>query len=355
LCCCCGCRVWTAACHRPECCCGVNFNCKLLFCWTLCHPTAFACVNLLLIPIIVSLYFYAGLLVCFLAYGLLVAVLVVIVYFLEKGCRSLIEKLSCGRCFALDIPSSWYLRTLLPLPQTYVRAATSGSEMANRRMKEQVFDDMNGGGQPSRFNPDMDAGDEGFEEEIMGTPCPALMMAAVPQPVFIAVVPLGLIFVVACSCFLWEDYLTRVVAWKNGDMAWFMADHRMGPGYKAWSWWFQVFVELLAGLTDAWKHMFQVWFYFLTSTFTLNKAFFDDVVSFFEHGANPSNLFRADFQKFRQGVLFWRFILAAVFTMIRTTALINLPRSAIQDSERGTQDPYEEAEAFDMDPYDAYS
>jgi len=168
-------------------------------------------------------------------------------------------------------------------------------------------------------------------------------------------VPLGLVAVIAVSCFLWEDYLTRIVVWKNGDMDWYTADHRMGPGYKAWQWWWQVFVELMLGLTDAWRAMFAVWWDFVKNTATFQKSYFDGVTSFLIHGSNPINLFRGSFQMFREGVLFWRFILAAIFVMIRTTALINLPRSAIKDSERSTAvDPYDEVEALDMDPFDPY-
>jgi len=305
---------------------------------------------------VIGLYFYAGLFLCLAAYGVIVGFGVCLIYFLEWGCRSLIEILSCGRCFALDIPKSWYLKTLLPWPGNFVGNAMEGSEMTRQRIKEQLFDDMNGGDQPSRFNPDMDAGDEGFESDVMGTPCPGVMMAAAPSPLLIATIPIGLIAVVAASCFLWEDYLTRIVVWKNGDMTWYMADHRMGPGHKAWSWWFQVFVELLKGLTDAWRFMFEVWWDFVKNVFSFNKSYFDHVLNFFVHGVNVANLFRSNFPLFRQGVLFWRFILAAVFTMIRTTALINLPRSAIRENERGAyaQDPYDEAEALDLDPYDPY-
>merc|ERR1712232_1106851 len=113
---------------------------------------------------------------------------------------------------------------------------------------------------------------------IIGTPCPALMLTAVPYPILIGTVPLVLIATVAMSCFLWEDYLTRIVVWKNGDMDWFMADHRMGPGYKAWSWWWQVFLQLFWGLTDAWKAMFVVWWDVVKNSVTLNKSYFDGVV-----------------------------------------------------------------------------
>merc|ERR1712086_763454 len=104
-------------------------------------------------------------------------------------------------------------------------------------------------------------------------------------------------------------------------------------GYRAWTWWFQVFKELLAGLTDAWKHMLMVWWQFVSNSLTMDKSYYDHVTNFFEHGVNPANLFGGDFQKFRMGVMFWRFILAAVFTVIRTTALINLPANAIRPNE----------------------
>lgn len=318
----------------------------------MCHPTAQCCVAVIIIPVVVGLYFFLGLVASMLAYGVVLAVVVAIIFCFEWLTRWAVEMLSCGRCFSLDIPRSWYLKTLIPGLGNYVGNAGRDD---GARIKAQLFDDMSGAEQGGRFDPDMDPGEEGFESDVMGTPCPAVSLAVAPYPVLICAVPIVLVAVVFASCFMWEDYLTRVVVWKNGDMDWYMADHRMGPGTKAWSWWFQVFTELLSGLTDAWKHVFQMWWVFLKNTVTVNKGFADDVVSFFEHGVNPANLFRSNFQKFREGVLFWRFVLAAVFSMIRTTALINLPRSAIRDDERSFRtEPYSEEEGLEMDPFDPY-
>jgi len=243
----------------------------------------------------------------------------------------------------------------MPWPGHYAGHAANASEFQHNKIKEQLFDEMHGGQPHSRFDPDMDAGDEGFEADVIGTPCPAIMMAAAPQPMLIIIVPIGLIAFVSASCFLWEDYLTRVVAWKNGDMSWYMADHRMGPGSKAWSWWFQVFMELLYGLTEAWGALFSALGFFLKSSFSGEKKWGDEVTSFMVHGSNPINLFRDNFPKFRMAVLFWRFVLAAIFTIVRTTALINLPKTAIKPDERSEElDAYDEVEAMDVDPHDPY-
>jgi hypothetical protein len=216
-------------------------------------------------------------------------------------------------------------------------------------MRQEIFDDLNGGESSSPFDPDMDASADGFEADVMGTPCPKFTMTTAPQYSLIFTTPLILFMTITFTCFLWEDYLTRVIAWKNVDMTWYMDDSRMGPGQKAWQWWYQVFWEWAGGLTDAFKHMFEMWWENLKGSVSMDKAYGDAVTSFFEHGVNPANLFRTDFIKFRQGVLFWRFILAAVFTMIRTIALINLPRNAIKSGEQYYGDPYDEAEAQDFD------
>jgi len=359
LCCCCGCRLFGALHNRPDTLCGMcgpNFNCSMCCCWGLCHPSAFCCVNMVLIPIVVTLYFYAGLIACLAAYGVILLVIIGIIFLAELCCRFSIKIVSCGRCLPLDIPKSWYFRTLLPLPGHYPGHAISASHLQQRRMKEQLYDEMAGGGEHARFDPDMAADDEGFEGEIIGTPCPALMMAVSPSPLLIIIVPIGLIAIISCSCFLWEDYLTRVVAWKNADMAWYMSDSAMGPGYRAWPWWIQVFMELIYGLTDAWVGLFEAWWFFVSNIFTMKKQFGDAVTSFFMHGSNPLNLFRQSFDKFVMAALFWRFILAAVFTIIRTTALINLPMSAIKPDEEyhSSKDAYDEVEAMDVDAYDPY-
>lgn len=352
---CCGCRVLHAAMNTPLCCCGKAFNAGMCMCWSLCHPTAFCCIVGFLMPFGLGLYWMGGLFATLAAFGVLIAIVVCLIGGLEMCCRSVIEILSCGRCFALDIPKSWYFRALIPMPGNLAGSADASSE--RRRIKEQLFDDMSGGGEGGRFDPNMDAGDEGFEAEIMGTPCPHVMMTTAPYPILMIVIPIGLLVFVIMGCFMWQDYIAFILAWKNADMTWYTSDSRMGPGWKMWQFWWQMFTELINGLTDAWTALFKDEWEFVYATATFNKTYYDGVTGFLEHGVNPANLFRADFPRFRQGVLFWRFVLAAVFTMIRTTALINLPRSAIHPDDRYYEsgDPYDETEALDMDPYDPYS
>merc|ERR1719491_1931256 len=207
---------------------------------------------------------------------------------------------------------------------------------------------MNAEGNTRAFDPNMGADEDGFEDDVMGTPCPAITMASFPYPVLITLVPIVLLVTVASTCFIWEDYLTRVLAWSANGMQWYMEDDRMGPGYKAWQYWFQVSMELLAGLTSAWAAIFGAWWNFIVATFTLNKPYYQHVTNFFAHGVNPINLFQTEeFPKFRMGVIFWRFVLATVFTCIRTIALINLPAAAIPDND---YDPYDDIENADMDP-----
>lgn len=352
-CCCCGCLTWKACFNRPECMCGPNFSCGMCLCWTFCHPTAFWCVNCCAV-IVLGLYFGVGLALALLAFGCLFLIPGLILFGCEQCTRYCCEVVSSGRCRRLRIPWQWYARTLIPWPQHYAGHASKGGARQQQKLKDDIFSSMNadgasGGERP--FDPDMGAGEPGFEEDVMGTPFPAFTMLAFPYPIMITVVPIGLLVIVACTCFIWEDYLARVKAWSENGMKWYMDDGRMGPGWKAWLWWFQVFVEMLGGLTDAWIAIFQAWWGFIYNTFTFNKSYYKHVTNFFAHGVNPINLFQVEsFPKFRMGVIFWRFILTTAFTCIRTTALINLPASAIPGNAR---DPYDDiAGVEEADPFD---
>jgi hypothetical protein len=264
-----------------------------------------------------------------LAFGLVLSLFFCVLYLCAHLCRVCISLGSFGRCLLLPIPSYWdnYASALTPRPSTFCVNSFGHDEHFE---KQRVMAEMYGEAVPDYAEWDID--EPGFEARTMGTPCPPVLMMAFPMLVLIVIIPIVLVSAVAGYSFVYQDILIQTLSWAESDMSWYITDDRMGPGTKMWSWCWQVFVELFMGMTDAFSEIFQAWWYSVKSAVTFDSTFYNQVASFLEHGINPANLFQTEiFYKFRQGVMFWRFLLAFVFAAARSIALINMPFGRFMD------------------------
>jgi len=363
-CCCCGCLSWKAACNRPTCLCGPHHNCGVCMSWIFCHGPAYFCCYGCWIPIVLTLYFVLGMFGSLLVYSLLFCFFACTCWGLAHLCKLCISLASFGRCFILPTPSfvSEYSQALTPRPSTFCANSFGHDEHFE---KQKVMAELYGENHDDTAEWDID--EPGYESRVMGTPCPPVLMMAMPMFVLIIFIPLVVVMGVAGYSFIYQDYLNETLAWAESDMRWFYTDGRMGPGTKMWSWCWQVFTELFFGLTDAFKEIFEAWWLVVKSTVTFDSLFFNQVASFLEHGVNPANLFQTDyFFKFRQGVIFWRFLLSFVFAAARSIAMINMPFTRFMDMrsdapgmdllrEWDMPSVYDQSERVGLvDPYDPY-
>mmetsp|Transcript_96373 Transcript_96373/g.167366 ORF Transcript_96373/g.167366 Transcript_96373/m.167366 type:complete len:648 (-) Transcript_96373:265-2208(-) len=315
-CCCCGCMLFKAICKRPDCACSSTCSTKICCSWFWCHPLASCCCNFCLIPLVIGLYFFAGTFGALLAYGSIACVVFGILGCLELIIRQLIQLASCGKCEIHGMPTSKYFMSLFP-----TASAPMNPGSWQKQEKSTNVGDMYAYDHP--INKAEHPTEPGWEENTMGAPCHAVTLAYPVMPLILSM-PIILVTVVCTFCFLWEDYLTRILAWGYGDMEWYYAPGAMEDGMKAWTWWYQVFNELKNGLTDAFSEIFTVWWHFLRDIFSGDSHFYEEFSDQFSKDLNPLRLFETgDIDGFKKGLIFYRFVLTFIFTCCRATALVN--------------------------------